>query len=168
VGRELAPYSAKDVLARAAELAAAVRAAGGTVVYVHVDLAKVARLPVDAPLMPPGVPVPADAGEIVPESGLEAGDVVITKRSWGAFYGTDLEEQLKRRGIKTIVIGGIATNMGVESTARGGFDRGYELVFVEDAMTTMSKEWHEFAVKNLFPRMGRVRSAQQVREALAA
>jgi len=56
----------------------------------------------------------------------------------------------------------------VESTARGGFDRGYELVFVEDAMTTMSKEWHEFAVKNIFPRMGRVRSAQQVRQALRA
>jgi nicotinamidase-related amidase len=55
----------------------------------------------------------------------------VTKRQWGAFYATDLDQQLRRRGIRTIVLGGIATNFGVESTARAAFDRGYELVFAE-------------------------------------
>jgi nicotinamidase-related amidase len=165
VGRELAPHSATDVVKRSKELADAVRAKGGTVVYVHVLVSDIVRLPVDAPMqMPPG-PIPASASEIVPEAGMQEGDILITKRQWGAFYGTNLEQALDRKGIETIIMGGIATNMGVESTARAAFDAGYALVFAEDAMSTMSKEWHEFSVKNLFPRMGRVRSTEEILEA---
>ena len=90
----------------------------------------------------------------------------MTKRQWGAFYGTDLEQHLRRRGIRTIVIGGIATNIGVESTARAAFDQGYEVVFAEDAMSSLSAEVHEFPIKNIFPLMGRVRSVEQIVEAL--
>ena len=71
---------------------------------------------------------PPDFAEIVPELGPEEGDIVVTKRQWGAFYGTDLDLQLRRRGIATIVLGGIATNYGVESTARDAYERGYALV----------------------------------------
>lgn len=168
VGRPLAPHSAADVIARAAQLAAALRAKGGTVAYVRVDVAQVLHLPVDAPTRDPSAPPPpAIASEIVPESGYQPTDLLITKRQWGAFYGTELDQQLRRRRIRTIVLGGVATNFGVESTARAAFDRGYELIFVDDAMSSVSATAHEFAVQNIFPRMGRVRKTEQVLEALA-
>jgi nicotinamidase-related amidase len=97
---------------------------------------------------------------------VQPGDVVVTKRQWGAFYGTDLEQHLRRRGIRTIVLGGIATNIGVESTARAAHDQGYEVVFAEDAMSSLSAEVHEFPIKNIFPRMGRVRSVEEIMKAL--
>jgi nicotinamidase-related amidase len=168
VGRPLAPHSAADAIARAAQLAAALRAKGGTVAYVRVDVAQVLHLPVDAPTRDPSAPPPpAIASEIVPESGRQPTDLLITKRQWGAFYGTELDQQLRRRRIRTIMLGGVATNFGVESTARAAFDRGYELIFVDDAMSSVSATAHEFAVQNIFPRMGRVRKTEQVLEALA-
>lgn len=162
VERQLAPYSGAEVVAKCRRLAEAFRAKGGTVVYVHVLLHETLSLPVDAPMPKPPTPPPASASELVPEAGFQEGDVLIAKRQWGAFYGTQLEQALDRRGVETIVIAGIATNMGAESTARAAYDRGYALVFAEDAMTTMSQEWHEFAVKNLFPRMGRVRKTEEI------
>ncbi|HEX4632402.1 MAG TPA: isochorismatase family protein, partial [Gemmatimonadales bacterium] len=82
------------------------------------------------------------------------------------FYGTALDLHLRRRGIRTIVLGGIATNFGVESTARDAFERNYELVFVEDAMAALTAEAHAFACQTIFPRIGRVRSTQEVCDAL--
>ena len=147
-------------------LADALRAKGGLVVFVRVNIAEVLSLPVDAPT-PRLANVPPEASELVPELNVQAGDVVVTKRQWGAFYGTDLEQQLRRRQIRTVVTGGIATNIGVESTARAAYDRAYELVFSEDAMSSVSAEAHPFAVSTIFPRMGRVRSTEQVLTALA-
>jgi nicotinamidase-related amidase len=163
VGRTLAPHFASDVVGRAAQLASALRANGGTVVYVRVDVADVLRLPVDAPMRDPNAPPPPpSASQLVAESGYQTGDLLITKRQWGAFYGTELDQQLRRRKVQTIILGGIATNFGVESTARAAFDRGYELIFVEDAMSSLSAAAHDFAVQNIFPRMGRVRTVEEV------
>ncbi len=162
----LAPYSGPEVVERARKLAEAVRAKGGTVAYVHVLLSDTVQLPVDSPMPRPSEPPPASASEFVPEAGIQPGDLIITKRQWGAFYGTHLEQALDRKGIEIIIMAGIATNMGVESTARAAYDAGYALVFAEDAMTTMSAEWHEFPIKNLFPRMGRVRNTEEIIAAL--
>lgn len=163
VGMETAPYPATDVVAKGAALTAAGRKAGATAVYVHVDLAHFVQLEVDKQMRDPnGPPPPPAASEIVAAAGLEPGDIVITKRSWGAFSGTDLEAQLRARGIKTIVIAGIATNFGVESTARSAAGLGFNVVFVEDAMTTISADAHQFAIENIFPRIGRVRSTAQL------
>jgi nicotinamidase-related amidase len=168
VGRQLAPHSGADLVKRAAALAAAFREKGGTVVYVRVEVGDVLRPPVDAPMFDPNAPPPPPiASQLVPESGYQAGDLLVTKRQWGAFYGTDLDQQLRRRGIRTIILGGIATNIGVESTARAAHDRGYALIFVEDAMSSLSAETHGFAVEHIFPRMGRVRKTDEVLEALA-
>ena len=127
------PHPASDVVTRAAALADALRAAGGTVVLVRVtpseDGRDALRPRTDMPAQHPG-PRPPDWAEIVPELGPEPGDLVITKRQWGAFYGTELDLQLRRRGIDTILLAGISTNVGVESTARDAFERGYEQVFV--------------------------------------
>ena len=169
VANPAAPHDPKDVVARAAELAGAMRAAGGTVVLVHVTPSpdgKDALRPItDGPGRPGGAP-PPDWSEIVPELGPEAANVVITKHQWGAFYGTELDLQLRRRGIDTIVLCGIATNWGVESTARDAFERGYQQVFVEDAMSARAAEEHAHAVSTLFPRIGRVRSTAEVLAAL--
>jgi len=168
VSRQLAPYDGAQVVANGARAAAAMRAKGAPVIYVRVPLNELLNLPADAPSRAPDAPpAPAEASELVPEAGVQPGDLIVVKRQWGAFYGTDLEQQLRRRGIQTIVIAGIATNFGVESTARQAFDQGYRLVFVEDATTSMSEAWHRFAVDNVFCRMGRVRTTQQVIDALA-
>jgi len=166
VARDTAPYKAADVVRRCATLAEAVRSAGGTVFYVHVLIGEFAQRITDEQRAPMPAQLPPGATEIVPEAGMKQGDILISKRQWGAFNGTSLEQQLRRKGITTIIMGGIATNMGVESTARAAQDLDYDLVFAEDAMTSLSADWHEFSVKNIFPRMGRVRSTEQIIAAL--
>ena len=111
-------------------------------------------------------PLPPDWSELVPELEQSPSDVIVLKRQWGAFYGTQLDLQLRRRGVKTIVIGGIATNFGVESTARDAWERNYQLVFAEDAMSGISAEAHQFAIATIFPRLGIVRSTDEILGAL--
>jgi nicotinamidase-related amidase len=168
-GAPTAPYPAADVVARAAAVAGALRAAGGTVVLVRVtpsaDGRDALRPQVDIPAWQPG-PRPPDWAEIVPELGPEPGDLVITKRQWGAFYGTELDLQLRRRGIDTILLAGISTNVGVEGTARDAYERGYEQVFVEDAMAARSPDEHAHTIRTVFARIGRVRSTAGVLAAL--
>jgi nicotinamidase-related amidase len=162
----LAPYSGAEVVLRGKQLAAALRQRGSIIIYVRVFLPEVLHLPVDAPTRDPNAPSPpAIASELISDLDCQPDDLVITKRQWGAFYGTALDQQLRRRGIRTIILGGIATNFGVESTARAAFDRGYHLVFVEDAMSTVHADAHKFATGTIFPRMGRVRMTADVLEA---
>jgi len=171
VAAPTAPRPGNEVVAHAAAVAAALRAAGGTVILVHVtpsaDSRDALRPQTDTPALARG-PRTADWAEIVPELGPKPGDVVIAKRQWGAFYGTELDLQLRRRGIDTILLAGISTNAGVESTARDAYERGYEQVFVEDAMAARSPDEHAHTVRTLFPRIGRVRSTAEVLAALEA
>jgi nicotinamidase-related amidase len=171
VGRTLAPHSGTDVVRNASQLAARFRELGATVVLVrvafHADSRDLLRVPADVPApFNPGS-LPPGWSDLHPEVGPKPGDLVITKRQWGAFYGTDLDLQLRRREVRTIVLGGIATNIGVESTARSAYEHGYAQVFAEDAMSSMDAESHAFAVKNIFPRIGNVRSTRQIVSALA-
>jgi nicotinamidase-related amidase len=165
VGRPLAPRPGTEVVANAVRLLDRFRALGSPVVLVRVaflDDKDRLDLPVDAP--PPGR---FGGSDLLPEIGPKPGDIVITKRQWGAFYGTELDLQLRRRGVRTIVLGGIATNIGVESTARDAYERGYGQVFVEDAMSSLSAEGHKLTLDVIFPRIGRIRSTEQVLRALA-
>jgi nicotinamidase-related amidase len=134
------PHATAAVIANAARLADAFRRAGALVVLVHVarspDGGDRLRTQVDEPQ--PTTQMPVDFAEIVAELGPKDGDIIVTKRQWGAFYGTDLDLQLRRRGMTAVVLGGIATNYGVESTARDAHERGYELILVEDAMSARS------------------------------
>ncbi|MDQ1451088.1 MAG: hypothetical protein QOK38_954 [Acidobacteriaceae bacterium] len=95
VGRQLAPHAAADVVRNAVRLADALRAKGGLVIFVRVKVTETLNLPVDAPTPRPAN-IPPEASELVPELHVQAGDVAVTKRQWGAFYGTDLEQQLRR------------------------------------------------------------------------
>jgi nicotinamidase-related amidase len=173
------PTPASEVVANASRLARACRAAGAQVVLVRVtpsaDRRDALQPPADAPS--PGGARPANAGaggpaaagsppadfaEIVPEVGPEPGDIVITKRQWGAFYGTELDLQLRRRGVTTIILGGISTDIGVESTARGAYERGYAQVFASNAMAARSAAGHAHAVGEILPRIGRVRPVDEI------
>ena len=170
VARQGAPHTPAEVVERCARLAEAFRSEKALVVLVHVAFSDDDRdrLRPEADSAAPSGPMPAEWSEIVPEIGPRPGDLVITKRQWGAFYGTALELQLRRRGIRTLVFGGIATNFGVESTARDAYERGFEQLFVEDAMTGLTANAHEFAVTTIFPRMGRVRRTDEVLASLRA
>lgn len=168
LGMTIAPHTAADVLSRAARLAARFRQVNAPVVLVRVSFGlggvDALKQPIDAKV---NYARPAGWDELSPVLGSDERDIRITKHQWGAFYGTELDLQLRRRGVETIVIGGISTNFGVESTARDAFERSYALVFVEDAMASMSAEAHTFAVTTIFPRLGRIRSTQAVLDALS-
>ena len=167
-GGTTAPHAASDVVSRAASLARACRASGATVVLVHVDVGPngvlFPRVTTDVPRPP--FPTTPGWSELMPELECAAGDVVVTKHQPNAFYATDLEVQLVRRGIRTIILGGISTNIGVEATARAAHERGYEQVFVEDAMAAREGDLHDFTVRRFFPTIGRVRSTSDVLAAL--
>ncbi|MGC8500453.1 MAG: hydrolase [Leptospirillia bacterium] len=159
VGRELSPYTGEEIVKGARELSNRFRSAGATVVWVTVsfspDGADALRQPVDRPMAAPPGGFPPDFSELA--DGLAApGDIHIVKRQWGAFHQTELDLQLRRRGIETVVLGGIATNMGVESTARQAWEHGYALILPEDLSTTFSREMQDFAFQTIFPRIGRV------------
>lgn len=166
--RDTAPHTAADVVARSRAIATAFRAAGAPVILVTVGWsADMADAPIQGVTMP--IAAPDDMAQfvaVVPELEAQASDIRVQKRQWGAFYGTDLDLQLRRRGITTIVLTGIATNMGVESTARSAWEHGYSVVVAEDAVTTFTAEMHAFAVQNIFPRIGRVASSQDILTAL--
>jgi nicotinamidase-related amidase len=171
LARDVKPHPAADVLARAIALAERCRHVGVMVVLVRVTPSPDGRdrltPPADQAFATPGPP-PEGYADFPPELGPMAGDFVITKRQWGAFYGTELDLQLRRRGIRTLILGGIATTFGVESTARAAYERGYAQVFAEDAMAALSAEAHAFALANVLARIGRVRSTAQILAALPA
>jgi nicotinamidase-related amidase len=167
VGMNTAPYASAQVVENSRKLADAFRFHGAPVVYVRVELNDFMKLPVDQPHNLGDKPLPTAASEIAPSAGFQHGDILITKRHWGAFAGTDLEQQLKNRGIDTIVLTGISTNVGVESTARQGTGLGFAFVLVEDACSSQDGEQHRFAVENIFPRLTRVRTTDEVLVSLA-
>jgi nicotinamidase-related amidase len=165
VGAPLEPRSGPNVVASAKKLAEEFRAAGTPVFPVRVafspDFADAPRQKVDAPMQPPPGGLPPEWSELA--DGVAApGDIIVTKRQWGAFHGTELELQLRRRGVTTLVLAGIATNFGVESTARQAWELGFELVIVEDACASRAADLHEFAVSRIFPRLGRVTACADI------
>ncbi len=165
VGAPMEPRSGADVVTCAKELAEKFRAARAPVFPVRVafspDFADAPRQRVDAPMQLPAGGLPPDWSELA-EGVAAPGDIVITKRQWGAFHGTELELQLRRRGVTTLVLAGIATNFGVESTARQAWELGFELVIVEDACASRAADLHEFAIRHIFPRLGRVTASANI------
>lgn len=162
-----APHDSRTVVSNAAKLAEAFRNNGMPVFLVHVVATEADRLNVrsDDQFQLRG-PRPNDWSEFVPEIGPKDGDIIIGKRQWGTFFGTDLDLQLRRRKLETLVLCGIATNYGVESTAKFAYEYGYQQIFAEDAMTSMSVEMHNASVNYALRMMGRVRSTGQILRAL--
>lgn len=100
--------------------------------------------------------------DLLPELNQQPSDVTVTKRSWGAFATTDLEQQLKARGVTQVVVTGVATSVGVEATARQAYEQGFNVTFALDAMTDTREEAHEYSVRNVFPRVGETGSTEEI------
>jgi nicotinamidase-related amidase len=100
--------------------------------------------------------------DFLPELDRQASDIVVTKRSWGAFATTDLERQLKARGVTQVVVTGVATSAGVEATARHAYEQGFNVSLALDAMTDGREEAHEYCVRNVFPRVGETGSTKEI------
>jgi nicotinamidase-related amidase len=164
-----APHPTPSVVANCVTLLSACRRAGVHPVLVHVggspNGADLLHPIADEPMRGTAA-LPPDWSDLLPELGRSPSDTVILKHQWGAFYGTELDLQLRRRGLTTIILCGIATEFGVESTARDAYERGYELVFAEDAMTGRNAESHANAVRHIFPRIGLVRRTEEIVAAL--
>lgn len=156
-------HGSEMVVKNAARLADAFRKNNMLVFLVHVVASEADRLkPVTDEQTWRAGQMPKDWADFMPELGPKLGDIIITKKQWGAFYGTELDLQLRRRGIKTIVLCGIATNYGVESTARFAYEYGYNQIFAEDAMAAMSEEQHNNTVNHVLKRIGLVRKTEEI------
>jgi nicotinamidase-related amidase len=105
-------------------------------------------------------------GELPEALGPKPTDFFVKKHSWGAFHATDLDLQLRRVGVKTVVIGGIASNFGAETTAREAKAHGYNVIFVTDVMRALTAEEHAHSVAYTFPMIGQVKTAKDVLESI--
>ncbi|KRE01386.1 hypothetical protein ASE61_18065 [Bosea sp. Root670] len=166
-----APHSATEVVARIASMIEPARAAGALPVFVRTTF-----LPDESDNLGPNLDVKRPRyphrienwDQLVPEMDRRMNEPVVNKKSFNAFYGSDLDLQLRRRGIKTIVLAGISTNFGVEGTGRNAYDHGYDVIFVRDAMAAGTAEAHEASLKYVFPYIGRVRSTEEIIAAFKA
>ncbi|HEY1879222.1 MAG TPA: isochorismatase family protein [Caulobacteraceae bacterium] len=147
-----------DIIERARKLADAFRERGQPVVLVNVAGGAPGRTeqPRQTGARPDGWT------DLIPELDQQPGDIVVTKRTWGAFAGTDLEACLKARGVTQVVIAGVATGTGVEATARQAYEQGFNVTLALDAMTDMRSEAHDYSIRNVFPRLGETGTSQQI------
>ena len=146
------------VLASATVLTAAFRRRGLPVVLVNVTGGAPGRTERSHSLEG----LPADWADLVPELNAQPNDLLVTKRTWGAFTNTDLEAQLKTLGVTQLVLAGVATSFGVESTARHAYELGFNVTLALDAMTDLSLEAHDNSIARIFPRLGETGSTQEI------
>ncbi len=151
-------HPAGAIVERCARLARAFREKGLPVALVNVD----GRAPGRTESTMPAGPRPPDWSDLVPELAAQADDIRVTKQRFGAFLGTALHAELQRRGVTQVVMAGISTSVGVESTARSAYDLGYNVAFVADAMTDRSVGSHRHSVENVFPRIGEIGTGEDV------
>jgi len=162
------PYASDSVIEKAAALLNAARSKSMNVFLVNVarspDMKDTLHPISESSFKSPGYD--PEWSRLVPELNVQPSDFLITKHQWGAFYGTGLDLQLRRRKIDTIILCGISTNIGVESTARFAFEYGYNQVFASDAMAARSVDEHEYPLKYIFPRIGLIRKSSEIIKAM--
>jgi nicotinamidase-related amidase len=156
-------HPVEDVIERACALADAFRRHGLPVVLVNVE----AGAPGRTEQAPNRAAFPAGWTEFIPELNRQASDHTVTKRTWGAFTNTDLEHYLKQRGVTQVVIAGVATSAGVESTARHAHELGFNVALAIDAMTDSRPDAHLHSISRIFPRLGETATAQQIIDLIA-
>ncbi len=152
-----------DVVARSRALAEACRRHDLPVVIVNVAGAAPGRT--EQP-RPGGMALPPDFAEILSELGQQPEDIRVTKRSWGAFANTGLDERLRSLGVTQVIITGVATGTGVEATARQAYEAGFNVTLATDAMTDRRAEAHEYTIAKVFPRLGETGTTAEVLDLL--
>ncbi|MGF6771520.1 nicotinamidase-related amidase [Paraburkholderia sp. GAS199] len=156
-------HPTSDVVKRSATLLDAFRSRGLPVVLVNVA----GGAPGRAEQARPAGNFPAEFTVLVPELKQQPSDHLVTKHTWGAFTNTDLEAHLRKEGVTQIVLVGVATSIGIESTARFANELGFNVTLVIDAMTDMHADAHHNSVTRIFPRLGETGTTQDVLDLLA-
>ncbi len=105
---------------------------------------------------------PADWAELATELDAQPTDHRVTKRTWGAFTHTDLDAYLQKEGVTQVVIAGISTSAGVESTARHAHENGYNVTLAVDAMTDTNADAHINSISRIFPRLGETGTSGEI------
>ncbi|OGA72306.1 MAG: isochorismatase [Betaproteobacteria bacterium RIFCSPLOWO2_12_FULL_65_14] len=158
------------VVANAAKLLALARAGGAMVAYARADhradRATHAPILTDSESRPPLITGGTPEAEIIPELAPRHGEYLVPKHRWSAFHGTYLDIALRTRGADTLVLCGGTTEIGIASTAYAARDLGYHLVIAADACTSPKRDVHEQLMREVFPRLARVRTTGQVLEML--
>ncbi len=157
-----AAKAAPAILDHAAALARAFRRRGLPVVLVNVDGPAAGRTQAQRPASH----LPPDWTELAPELDAQPADLRITKHSFGAFHGTVLDAELRARGVTQIMLGGVSTSIGVESTARSAYDLGYNVVLVTDTMADLNPDAHANSIERIFPRLGELCTTAELLAAL--
>lgn len=157
-------HSAPDVVAKSAELADAFRRHSLPVILVNVDAGAPGRTEQGRPMGDPSTEWVA----LVPELNVQASDIHVTKRQWGAFTNTGLFDTLKNLGVTQIVLAGLMTTKGVESTARNAHELGFNVALATDAMSDGNLAAHENSLANVFPQLGETATSQEILSLLAA
>ena len=152
------------VVERARALIDAFRALSLTVVLINVTGVAPGRT--EQPRRQSG-PFPEGFADFISELGRQPDDIVVTKRTWGAFASTDLETQLRSLGVTQVVVIGVATGTGVEATARQAYEAGFNVTLAIDAMADMRAEAHDYSIRNVFPRLGETGTTQEIIDLLA-
>jgi nicotinamidase-related amidase len=151
-------HPAGEVVKQAAALAEAFRAHDLPVVLAHVAGIAPGRTEQPRNLGD----LPPDWAELVTELKQQLSDHLVTKRTWGAFTNTGLDDLLKRLGVTSVVVAGVATSIGVESTARQAYEHGFNVTLATDAMTDMSREAHDNSIARIFPKLGETGTTQEI------
>lgn len=147
------------VIANAARLAEAFRQRGLPVVLVNVVPSGTPRRVEQARIIPD---LPPGWADLVPELNKQPTDHCVTKHTWGAFSGTGLDAWLKAQGVTQVVMTGVSTSIGVDTTARQAFGEGFHVAFAIDAMTDLSAEAQNHSLTRIFPRIGEMGTTQQI------
>jgi nicotinamidase-related amidase len=107
-----------------------------------------------------------DALELASELGPKPGDIIIDKYGWGSFHGTSLDTHLRRRAISTLIVAGLVSAFGVDTTMREAMARGYEQMLASDATASHTAEEHDHFLRFVAPRLARVRTTDVIIAAL--
>jgi nicotinamidase-related amidase len=158
-------HPVEDIIERTTALTKAFRGRGLPVVLVSVAGAPPGRTDTGSGAQHP---VPAGWADLIPELDRQPTDIVLVKRARSAFTGTGLAGLLREQGVTQVVITGISTGGGVESTARDAHEQGFNVTLPVDAMTDPSLPRHEHAVTQVFPRLAETGSTTDVLNALAS
>ena len=165
----LSPHTAASILTNNDLLVRTLKRTAALKVLVNVDISTFPYLSQQTDMGGmTAASVPPEFTDLLLKDSLKDTDnmLTITKYNPSAFFGTSLDLQLRRRGIETIILSGVATTNGVYATALDAFQHGYHVVLAEDACSDRDKESHQLFIKKIFPKTARVRSTKQIIEAI--
>lgn len=94
------------------------------------------------------------------------GDHRIRKSNWGAFTGTDLEMFLRKRGVSQLVVVGVATSIGVESTVRHAVELGFNIAVATDGVADISADCHDYSLRKILPKISETGTTIEILKAL--